>query len=328
MSITRIQLILLICLVTMFGALSSQNARAFESKPSGQNATDAQLISDFLPRLPTCKKSKPKPNSRNIINVNYSADNLQDSTAHLGGDVYFADNDQLGIYGESSKDSAQSTGSSSITTQSFGVSLGTDRRKSFSFKTAVTYFGIKGDLTEATIRLPLTYAPNSIWTFNLTPGQGAIDFNPIGGANTTEEIGDQSIGGSVTFNPGNWQFYVYANTHAFSRNPKGIGKRFHRIPNSPTITNLADQIVSSSQTASIMYFFSQFDLGVEFDKSRSAIDSSISNSWTLMNDIYWTQQLTTSISAALTTTPGTDPSTGKPYPDSYSGTIGMSYAFL
>ncbi len=319
-------------------------ANANNTNTTGDNATNSQLLEDFLPgnspganhtsqASSSRHKSKPRANSPDSVNFNYSLDNEHDTDAHLGGDVYFGSNTHFGIYGESSTESATSTGTgSSMTTKTYGVTLGTNWRKPFSVAVSLTSYGINGDLTENTVKVPLNYNLNRNWSFTLKPGAGAIRFdvyNPLTRKTTNPVIIDQSIGGAINYTLGNWQFYLYAEVHAFSRNPKGIGSgnlRLHIKP-STTLKNLASEIVRNAQTASAMYYFNRFDLGVEFDRSQSALDNSISNTWTLNNDIYCTRRLTISPSFAATTTPGTNVSTGQPYPDTYTGTVGMTYTF-
>ena len=345
---------LFIVLIVAILTIACQSAMVFAagttatgSNTTAGQATNAQLLEDFLPgspagtnnsqSQPANENPKPRKNSPDSVNFNYSRDNDQDTNAHLGGDVYFGANTHFGIYGESSTESSQSTGTNPMTSKTFAASLGTDWHQPFSLGVSFTYFGIKGDLTEDTIKLPLTYDPNRHWSFTLKPGQGAIDFdvtNSTTGNTSIMQVGDQSIGGGITYTVSNWQFYAYAEVHSFSHKIKGIGGGCTNRKNckiiitpSSTIRNLADQIITNAQSASVMYYFRRFDLGVEFDKSQSALDNSISDTWTINNDIYWTKRLTLSPSFAATSTAGTNLSTGQPYPDIYTGTVGMSYTF-
>ncbi len=328
-------LLLIACVISI--PLAPTYAATVSSKTS-----DTNILDDFEPHSPppideSDDDADQQPNNMpDSANFNYSLDNEKDTTSQLGGDIYYGSNTHLGILGESAYQSGQATGTGTATqTNTFDISLETDDRQPFAWGGEFTYYGSKDVLTEDTIHIPLIFNPTKSWSFSLAPANGVIVMPANAFKNRSSrniDVNDSSVSAAVDYYGFKyWHLGIHGEYHQYSQNLAIFNRPFASKLFSPATNNLVGNITNYDQGASIKYSFELFDLGVAYDESQSALDDSISNTWTIKTEIFWSDNISTPISYAITSTNGTEPatqsSTPQPYPNTYTISAGLTYTF-
>ena len=313
------------------------SAQAIAASNTTSTTSDNDVLGDFAAGNSSSRSDQDEPstssekNSPDGVNFFYSRDNEGDTTSHLGGDLYFGDNTHLGIYGESSKYSATSTGAAAASTQAktFDISLGTDSRKTFSGGAEFTYFGAVDQLTEDSVHVPLIWNPTKNWSLTFTPGEGVINIYKNTRKTTLGafQVNDGSVTGIIDYYgfkywhlSANAESHSYSPTFTYLTSLKGLSRDLSNYE------ALTEQFINYSQGLSATYSFAYFDLGAEIEKSQLAFDGSDSSAYTLKCEIFWTDNFSTPLSVSYSTTQGTE-STGQPYPNITAVSAGINYDF-
>ncbi len=263
----------------------------------------------------------------NTVHYEYSGDSQKNVTNKLSGSIFFANNNELYLDGESTKtkDTSGNTSSSSA----FEADLSSSPRQKFSGGAGIKWFGVRGILSEATIRAPLHYKAKN-WKLELTPADGTIRFQAVTlrGRVRDLQVNDFSFDLAYTYTGfTNWDLRISTEQHDYNEDMTLLStSKAARVFSNNTLS-LAQTLVNYSNALDVTYHFEKLDVGASLGSSQSAFDKSLSSTSALNAEYFFNDNWSSNAELSRTKSEGIDPATGQAYKATSAITLGATYTF-